>query len=189
MAVDVLGVVGVYLGRMDGSTLALAPTQKELLVGLPPRAASVEVNKPSFSFTTKRGYYVADLGYSYSVAGTLNSGRYKREFPTQQEADEFVRDLRDKAVAVHYNPVKFSGSALLETDITALLQNRPPSSVADIPPANSVPDWIRPFLWFFVCFSAAGLIVSLWVHPGAVMERRVAPEAFFWMLHVGIFVV
>ena len=28
MAVDVLRVVGVYLSRMDGSTLALAPTEK-----------------------------------------------------------------------------------------------------------------------------------------------------------------
>jgi hypothetical protein len=153
------------------------------------RIESVEINKPSFSFTTKHGYYVAELGYSYAVAGTLNSGRYKREFPTEQEADEFVRDLQDKAVVVHYNPGKPSSSAMLESDIAALLQNRPPSTVPDIPPANSVPDWFRPFLWFFVCFSAVGLIVSLWVHLGAVMGRRVAPEAFFWMLHVGIFVV
>src|ERR1019366_7532689 len=57
------------------------------------RIESVEITKPSFSFTTKRGYYVAELGYSYSVAGTLNSGRYKREFPTEREANEFVRDL------------------------------------------------------------------------------------------------
>jgi hypothetical protein len=61
------------------------------------RIESVDVSKPNFSFTTKRGYCVAELGYSYSVAGSLNSGRYKRDFPTQQEADEFVRDLQDKA--------------------------------------------------------------------------------------------
>jgi hypothetical protein len=153
------------------------------------RIESVEVNKPSFSFTTKRGYYVAELGFSYSVAGTPHSGRYRREFPTEHEANEFVRDLQDKAVVVHYNPGKPSSSAMLESDIAALLQNRPPSPVPDIPPVNSVPDWIRPFLWFFVCFSAIGLVVSLWVHLGAVMGRRVAPEAFFFILHVGIFVV
>jgi hypothetical protein len=95
------------------------------------RIESVEINKPSFSFTTKHGYYVAELGYSYAVAGTLNSGRYKREFPTEQEADEFVRDLQDKAVVVHYNPGKPSSSAMLESDIAALLQNRPPSSVPE----------------------------------------------------------
>jgi hypothetical protein len=154
------------------------------------RIESVEASKPSFSFTTKRGYYVAELGYSYSVAGTLLSGRYRREFPTQHEAGEFVRDLRGKPVAAHFNSNRPSSSALLEPDIEALQQNRPPAPAPDLcRSANSVPDWIRPFLWFFVCLSAIGLVVSLWVHLGAVMGRRVAPEAFFLLLGVGIFIV
>jgi len=154
------------------------------------RIESVEVSKPSFSFTTKRGYYVAELGYSYSVAGTSHSGRYRREFPTEHEAEEFVRDLKGKPVAVHCNLTSPSSSALLEPDIDVLLQNRAPAPAADfLSTANSVPDWIRPFLWVFVLLSGIGLVVSLWVHLGAVTGRRVAPEAFFWMLHVGIFVV
>jgi hypothetical protein len=40
-----------------------------------------------------------------------------------------------------------------------------------------------------VLLSPIGLVVSLWVHRGAVVGRRVAPETFFWMLQVGIFVV
>jgi hypothetical protein len=64
------------------------------------RIESVEVTKPSFSFTTKRGYSVSELGYSYSVAGTRHSGRYRREFPTEFDAEEFVRDLKGKSVAV-----------------------------------------------------------------------------------------
>ena len=154
------------------------------------RLESVEITKPSFSFTTQRGYYVAELGYSYSVAGTLQSGCYRREFPTEYEAEEFVRDLKGKPIAIHYNAIRPSRSALLEPDIESLQQNRAPSPLADYPSAaNSVPDWIRPFLWLFVCFSAIGLVVSLWVHLGAVMGRRVAPEAFFWVLGVGIFIV
>ena len=144
------------------------------------RIESVEITKPSFSFTTKRGYFVAELGYSYSVAGTLLSGRYRREFPTEHEAEEFVRDLKGKPVAIHFNSTSPTSSALLEPDIEGLQQNRAPSSVADYPAAaNSVPDWIRPFLWFFVFLSAIGLLVSLWIHLGAMMGRRVAPGAFF----------
>ena len=37
--------------------------------------------------------------------------------------------------------------------------------------------------------SAVGLFTSLYVHLGAVMGHRVVPEAFFWILQMGIFVV
>jgi hypothetical protein len=69
---------------------------------------STEVTKPTFSFTTKRGYYVAQLGYSHSVAGSIHSGLYKRDFPTELAAEDFVRDLKGKAVAVRYNPSRAS---------------------------------------------------------------------------------
>jgi hypothetical protein len=154
------------------------------------RIESVEVTKPSISFTTKRGYYVAELGYSYSVVGTPHSGRYRRELPTEYEANEFVRDLQGKSVAVHYKPDRPASSALLEPDVEGVLQNRAPAPASEsLRSANSVPQWLRPFLWVFVLLSGIGLVVSLWVHVGAVMGRRVAPEAFFWVLHVGIFVV
>src|SRR6185369_13985049 len=39
----------------------------------------------------------------------------------------------------------------------------------------------------FVWLSGIGLLLSLWVHIGALMGRNV-PSAF-WVLHVGIFVV
>lgn len=88
---------------------------------------SVEVNKPTSSFTTKRGYYVAELGYSYSVAGTSHSGRYKREFPTEHEAEEFVRDLKGKPVAVHCNsalPVLHCSNPILRFCCKTVLQAR-----------------------------------------------------------------
>jgi hypothetical protein len=154
------------------------------------RIESVWVTKPGFSFTTRRGYYQADVGYSYSAAGDLYSGRYKRDFPTECEAEEFVRDLQGKSVAVRCDSMNPSRSALLDLDIEALLLNRAPASppkLSGLP--KSMPRWSGPFLWIFASLSCIGLIVSLWVHLGAVMGRRVAPEAFFWMLHIGIFVV
>jgi hypothetical protein len=33
------------------------------------------------------------------------------------------------------------------------LQNRPPLPI-DVYPLGSVPNWLKPFIWFFVCFSA-----------------------------------
>ena len=71
-----------------------------------------------------------------------------------------------------------------------LLQNRAPASTAEsYATGDSVLDWIKPFLGAFIWAAAVGLVVSLWVHVGAVMGRKVAPAAFFWILHIGIFIV
>jgi hypothetical protein len=154
------------------------------------RIESAEFTQPRFSLTTKSGYYVSELRYSYLVGGTVHSGHYKCDFPTEQEAVEFVRDLEGRPIPVHYNPNRPSSSALLKSDTEILLQSRAPAAITEsLAKANLFPEWIKPFLWVFICFSAVGLVVSLWVHLGAVMGRRVAPEAFFWLLHVGVFVV
>ena len=151
------------------------------------RIESTEVTKPNFSFTTKRGNYLAKLGYSYSVAGSIHAGLYKREFPTQPAADDFVRDLKGKAITVRYRPRRPSLSMVLEPDIEAVLQNRPPSSDDGSVTRSAIPEWLRPFIWVFVWLSAIGLLVSLWVHIEALTGRGV--PAALWVLHIGIFVV
>ena len=55
-----------------------------------------------------------------SLAGTLNSGFYKRDCASEGEANEFVRDLQGKPVAIHYNVGKPSSSALLESDLESV---------------------------------------------------------------------
>ena len=158
-------------------------------------SVSVSQSKRSFFSTSRRGSsptYVAELGYSYSLAGSVYAGRFKREFGTEAEAWEFLRDLKGKPVSVQYNPNKPSTSTLIESSIESLLRTRMPAPVPDAltyAAANPVPPWLAPLLWVFIALAAVGLVVSLWVHLGAVMGRRVAPEAFFWILHVGIFVV
>jgi hypothetical protein len=143
------------------------------------RFESTEVTKPNFSFTTKRGYYVAQLGYSYSVAGSTYSGLYKREFPTQPAADDFVRDLKGTAVAVRYSPSKSSRSMMLEPDIEAVLQNRPPSSDDESVTRTAIPEWLRPFVWVFVWLSAIGLLVSLTSPTAGVEQPR---HGVLWQL-------
>jgi hypothetical protein len=78
-------------------------------------------------------------------------------------------------------------SLLLEPDIAAILQNRPPASDSDSVTQNAVPDWLRPFIWVFVSLSDIGLVVSLRVHVEAIMGR--AARSFFWVLHMDILVV
>lgn len=136
--------------------------------------------------------FVAELRYFYWVAGNLETGVYKRDFSTDAEALEFQRDLKGKPVAVHYNPSKLSNSALSEASIETLLQTRTPKSDSEhvlSAPTNTIPPLVSRFLWVFVALSAVGLVVSLWVHLGAVAGRRVATEPIFWILHMGIFVV
>jgi Protein of unknown function (DUF3592) len=158
---------------------------------------SVTVSEAKWSFFSgsRRGSspsYVAELGYSYSTAGNVEAGFYKREFWTEGEASEFARDLKGKPVVVHYNPNKPSKSALSESSIESLVQSRAPKPAWELSSAtlsNAVPDWLQPFVWVFIGLSAAGFVLSLWVHFGAVAGRRVAPAPFFWILHMGIFVV
>jgi Protein of unknown function (DUF3592) len=156
---------------------------------------SVSEAKRTFFSASPRGSspsYVAELGYSCSVAGNVNAGFYKREFGTEEEASEFVRDLKGKPVAAHYNPNKPSSSTLSEASIETLLQARAPKPAWELSASSrsdAVPEWLQPFVWIFIGLSAVGFVLSLWVHFGAVAGRRVAPAAFFWILHMGIFVV
>jgi hypothetical protein len=159
--------------------------------------ASVSEAKRFFISTAPRGSsptYVTELGYSYFVAGNTYSGHYKREFGSEEEALEFVRDLKGKPIAVQYHPSKPSTSTLLESSVETLLNTRPPKPQTEVELfkpalADDSLSWPKPVLWACVGLSAVGLVLSLWVHLGAVMGRRVAPEEYFWILHVGIFVV
>jgi hypothetical protein len=152
-------------------------------------------SKRSFFSSTPRGSsptFVVEISYSYSAAGNTATGTYKRDFDTDEEALEFQEDLKGKPVAVHYNPNKPSNSALSEASVELLLQTRPPRTSTDYPLSvqkSSLPPLVRQFLWVFIILAFVGLVASVWVHVGAVMGRRVVPEPFFWILHVGIFVV
>jgi Protein of unknown function (DUF3592) len=158
-------------------------------------STSLAKSKSQFFSSTPRGNspkIVVELGYSYSVAGNVEGGIYKRDFATDEEAVEFQRDLEGKSVAVHYNPSKPSKSTLSESSIETLLQTRAPKTVGDLIlsiPKKPLPAILSQFLWVFVVVSCVGLALSIWVHLEAVMGRRVAPEPFFWLLHLGIFVV
>jgi len=91
---------------------------------------------------------------------------------------------------VQYNSNHPARSVLLEATVETLLRNRPPmpdSGNSDW--VDSLPSWLKPLVGFFAFLSLIGLLLSIWVHVGALFGRRVAPDYFFALLHVGIFVV
>jgi len=159
------------------------------------RIESVEVKKtkPFLISTSPRGgrlLYTAELAYSYTLEGHYYSGYYQREFASEEEGWEFVRDLQGRSTMVSYSPRNASKSLLSEDAVSALLNSRQPAPEGKFQvKVSEVPEWAKPMLWPFIALSAVGLALSLWVHLGALAGRRVAPEAFFWMLHMGIFVV
>jgi hypothetical protein len=126
------------------------------------------------------------------MAGNDFAGHYNREFPTEWEAWDFLRDLEGKTVTVLVDPDKPSSSTLSESAVETLLQTRPQISedeLAAARAANAVPSFLTRFLPMFLALSGIGFIVSLCVNIGSLMGRRVLPEGFFFILHIGIFAV
>ncbi len=152
------------------------------------RISSTGVNMPSSPWGWKQAQYFAELDYTYTVAGAEYSGTYRRECATEREAEEFIRDLESRPVNVHVHPTAPDRSRLLESDIQSLLANRPPTPASSEEAPVSLPLG-HGALVLFQALSLIGLLLSLWVHIGAVLGKLVAPDFFFWGLHVGIFVV
>jgi hypothetical protein len=137
-----------------------------------------------------RGPAQAELAYSYTLEGHYYSGFYQREFWSEEEGWEFVRDLQGKAVTVSHNPRNAAKSLLSEDAVSVLLNSRPPAPEGSFQVGVSeVPAWRKLLLWPFIVLSGVGLGLSLWVHLGAVAGRKVVPESLFWMLHLGTLVV
>jgi hypothetical protein len=66
--------------------------------------------------------FTAELSYSYSLEGERYWGFYDREFGSEEEGWEFVRDLKDKAVAVSYRSQDHAKSTLSEEAVDMLLK-------------------------------------------------------------------
>jgi hypothetical protein len=58
----------------------------------------------------------AELTYSYYV-GEYRAGKYVRRFRKEGDADEFIRQVRDKRVQVHYDRSDPEQSVILDRDL------------------------------------------------------------------------
>ena len=66
----------------------------------------------------KKGWrsFWAEITYSYFVT-EYHSGKYVRHFRREEDADEFVRQVKDKRVHVHYDGSNPEKSVILDRDL------------------------------------------------------------------------
>jgi hypothetical protein len=62
------------------------------------------------------GQFWVELTYTYFVE-EYRSGKHVHRFRKEEEADEFVRQIKDKRIQVRYNPAKPDESAILDRDL------------------------------------------------------------------------
>jgi hypothetical protein len=149
------------------------------------RVDMATVNRPSeFWKGTSKGRGVAgEIVYLYSAEGQSWTGRHKQAFLTDEEADEFTRDLKGRVVTVHYNPRRPSDSMLLADSVEALLSSRTPSP--EQRSRKRIPEWARPLLWPLAALSLTGLVISMWVHGNGILGKSVVGDFCFFLLHLG----
>jgi hypothetical protein len=89
--------------------------------------------KKTAGFWKRSNQYVAELGYSYSVAGQRYGQLFKRDFPTEREAQEFLRDLTNKLtlarpeIALSENTVRDLGTEVRFLIVTFPAQSHIPT--------------------------------------------------------------
>jgi hypothetical protein len=90
--------------------------QNKAMAGWPATEATIqsgEVHKQGF-----RRFWV-ELTYTYFV-GEYRSGRHVHRFHREEDADEFVRQVKDKRVQVHYNASAPDKSVILDRDLEVI---------------------------------------------------------------------
>jgi len=70
-------------------------------------------------------YFVAELGYSYRIAGAYYAGHYRRSFYDASSAEAFVAALKGRAIQVRYHPHNLAKSLLLEEQVQSAVAAAP----------------------------------------------------------------
>lgn len=157
------------------------------------RIGSTQIDdaKSSFLNTRSSNVVTASFTYSYQVDDASYSGTYKKGFGTSEEAEEFLRDLEEKALTIQYNPSHPARSAVRDSSIETLLSSRAPSEVPALERHqyfNPLPIWLARLIPLFEVLAIIGFALSLCVNLGALTSQW-NPPSYFWALHVGIFAV
>jgi hypothetical protein len=90
--------------------------QNQAMAGWPATDATIlngQVHKEGF-----RRFWV-ELTYTYYV-GEYRSGMHVHRFRREEDAEEFVRQVKDKRVQVHYNASDPNKSVILDRDLEVI---------------------------------------------------------------------
>jgi hypothetical protein len=87
--------------------------QKRAIAGWPATEATIQSAKVHQEGVRR---YWAEITYTYYV-GEYRAGTYLRRFRKEDDADEFVRQLRDKRIQVRYKDSDPDNSVILDRDI------------------------------------------------------------------------
>jgi hypothetical protein len=156
------------------------------------RVESTAINESNwFRPRTSSSPSIAAFRYSYDVDGTGYVGTYKKQFGTDEESEDFLRDLTSRNIKIQYTPRRPARSFVLNNSIDILLSSRPPSAVSPLEIHrywNPLPRRLIRALPVVNALAITGFLLSVWVNIGAVTGQW-TPPSYFWALHVGIFVV
>ena len=94
--------------------------QKRAMEGWPATDATIQWGKVH----SESGRYWAEVTYSYFV-GEYRSGQYVRGFRREEEAEEFIRQLKDKRTRVHYKEADPNKAVILDRDIELIVLLEP----------------------------------------------------------------
>ncbi|WP_058189469.1 DUF3592 domain-containing protein [Terracidiphilus gabretensis] len=114
--VNFLKIFGIIPGTVAAyfiQKIYQARRQRKALEGWPTTEATI------FSATVSREgrrNVVAEITYSYFV-DEYRSGTYLRYFPSEDSANEFIREVKGKQVLVHYETANPDHSVILDVDL------------------------------------------------------------------------
>jgi hypothetical protein len=114
-AVKLLKIFGIIPGAIAArwvQKLHQKRRQAKAMEGWPMTEATIQSGKVH----SEGRRHWAEITYSYYV-GEYRSGTYVHNFRKEEEADEFVRHLRDKRLPVHYKESSPDSSVILDRDV------------------------------------------------------------------------
>jgi hypothetical protein len=127
--------------------------------------------------------------YSYSIGQESYQGEFEKKFRDEAEAQLWADALREKQVAVHYDPEKTSRSQLWDSDLLPIVQSLPPRDRAATHPAKPFPAWERLLVTAGIAVALVGCGVSLIEFLGRVTGKGWVSPSLSTALYVASWVM